>query len=332
MKFAEQLKILYPHFPRHFAKPERKAVNSFEELMKQINDYNGICRCYCSIYNFPDIANLVVDKVCFDFDDDSGKNGDIRCLVDTKALHEKVKDVKHAIVFSGRGFHVYIFTDSEKLQNPKEAIKNFQTKMEVDLELMLDRTIKGDIARILTIPGTFNIRRNRFAIFVSDEDLKMGYEYIKEKAKKQHSELTIYGEKLLSLKEFDTATVRINMEDFKMTDYNETVEEEVLKNAPPCIIRMLKEDGDFRSRWLFTLYMKEMGHSADVTNEIAKKYFSKFKRTDRYKDNYTHYKKVKTLNYVYSKEDFFPNCATIYSEGKCPGRCKHFPIENRFYK
>ena len=336
MKFIDQLKILYPEslFPRQFCKHERLPVKNFEELIKFLNMYNGICNCGATLYNYPS-ENLIIDKIGFDFDKDKKDPTDEKCLEDIKKLHYDLKanDYEHTLVFSGRGFHCYLFTTAEKLMHPKNALKTAHNMFEKKLELTIDETIKGNIAQYFRTPGTLNLKSQRFAIFISEEDLEKGYKYIFERAKNQQSEMKIYGTKKFDLKIYDVAPIQVSVGDFKMTEYSETLDDEVLKDAPPCIVKCLLSDGDFRCRWLFSIYMHEKGFPIEVADKIAKKYFSRFKRTDRYKDNYIHMKKVKTLKYAYDGDDiFFPNCASLFAEGKCPGKCKFWPIEKRLYE
>jgi len=325
---------------REIGFPQRKYCEDKQKFLKMVNLYNKVRNIYFSLYKFNNTnrVHYDFDKVFFDFDIDDDK--------DKKAVEKLVKDiinfteylsssnVKHLICFSGKkGFHVYIFTTNYKnLKNPKEALYNAQKYFSDMLNLEVDKHVMGDIARISRVPNTWHLGGKRYCIPILKNDLYKGWEHIKEKAKEQNFKFKYYGKEFLDLKDFDfqTNTYQVSKEMPKI-DYKIKVNDKIVDRFLPCVKMWLteKEMGTWEARYNFVVFCREMGLPPEVCDEIAKKYFSKMPRTDKYKNNYRHFKAVKCLEYGYKKVDYlFPNCVTLFQKGLCKGKCEHF---NKMY-
>jgi len=294
-------KLLYPLFPRQIAVPFRTTVDR-GEFYQKINLFNGKKRIFSSIYNFTgnfeyDNQAMVIDKIFFDFD---GENALINALA---LIEECVKrDYKFTVFFSGAGFHVYIFTNRARLANPKFALAAFQTQYQG-----MDKTSIGDIARVATVPNTFNTKRGRFCIPVSIEDVKKGIDYIYELAALQRYEAFVYGNTPVDLVKYD------GRPEERYAAFDEPrIDVRKIESLPPCINDILSyEKKGFRGRFLIIVYLKDAGYLKHQIEDVIKEYCS----DDEAKHCIYH---ERQLNYLYWKDMMFPYCEVIKSEGKCP--------------
>ena len=337
----KDLEILYGRFPRQFATPTRVNINSLSELEEMIDSYNGKTRCFCTLYNYSGVdSKVILDKVCFDFDSLILVDNEPVSWHDTVKLHKYLtqEDLMHTIIFSGKGFHVYVFAEQpNRGESSKALLEAAQMFFVEKLHLTIDPTCVGDIARFFGIPSTINLKHNLFVCFISEEDLMKGYSFLKEKAKNQHSQMIIYGRNKMSFDNLKVDSSIIDMSSMKISDFNIEIDDKILSNAPPCIIQALTDTNKdwkgthWKARWLFAVWAKENGWSPIMIDNIARKYFSKFPRTDGLKNNYNHFKKVNVLNYVFQRDEFFPQCEKVSKMGLCPGKCKYYPLNKSLY-
>jgi len=325
------MRELMPDFPRHLGFPERVTINTPDELCTTIKKYNGIRRIFYSLYC---VTNPIIDKIFFDFDS-ANSHTNVLKLRDFAKSH----DYKRMYVFSGNGFHSYIWANPNEKLDQKSSLKATQEAIAKELGLTIgdphvadiDRAVVGDIARIVTLPGTLNTKRKRWATCIDESKLD-DLDWIKKYTETQHTDIIIQGSKLLelipgssnghSLLPMETNT-QIHIDD-----------ENLEKTCPPCVLSMMLEKGDWKSRYYVTVYLKEIGFGPQQIDEIAKKYFSKFPRTDKYRNNYEHFKRNRICEGVFKHADeyMFPNCRTLIADGFCTGKCAYHPIEKKLYK
>lgn len=348
----------YSFFPRQLAFPYRVICHTKEEFYKSVNAYNGIKeRLYASLYNCNEIGkfeNPFIDKIPFDFDlkDDKNKHELVSKLIKTNEMLTDL-NIKHLFQFSTKGFWLFVFTKNyEKIKYHKSAMKEAQTYIANICDLSIgnpsdsdiDFHIIGDVCRISRIFNVYDTERKLYAIPICLEDLEQGYEYIKEKARKQNFVFTYYGSKYLDLKLYDKIPQTefvIDMPYNEQEFYGENINTEIEK-YPPCIQRMINDD-DWKGWFYATLYMKEIeGLSQNEVKTIMKAFLSvKCKETHkRWGNDYNHYREHDSFpNVIYQKDLDFPKCNTIYNaiwntnkdgtKRYCKGKCKFFMS---FYK
>ena len=309
--------ILIKHFPIEIGFPERIVVDK-QKYFELVNKHNGYKNCFFWVYN-----SDIVDKLFFDFD---GENclGEARKFVD----YLKKYNYKFCVLFSGRGFHIYVFTGVyEKLKNPKAALDGAQQHMINETGCVVDEQIVGDIKRLGRIPNTLNIKSRRYCVFLTMEDLELGYEHIANKAKTQCWTEYVHGSNTIDIAVFDSrkSNSNINMPDL---DYEVEIDDDLIKDFIPCVKKWLvnadnnKSGCDYQARYFFAVYCRDTGIPKSVCNKIAFKYFSKKFCNGSNMDAFKHFRKTKVLDYVYDKrDDFFPNCKTLYTMGLCDGKC-----------
>jgi hypothetical protein len=321
------LKALISSFPRHVATPNRVTVKTETQFYEYVNKYNGVKDLYFSVYGTTEqgkFENVMIDKIFFDFDEKDA-------IEDVKRFHNwlKEKDIQHTFLYSGKkGFHLYVFTiNYEKLEKPKDALTNAHDFFIKNLGVKCDQHIVGDIARVSRIPNSFHISGRRYCIPLLREHLYRGIKYIKEKAKEQQFNFVIYGSKLFDMKQFDFV-VKNNFKSIDIPEYkyNIKTEDVVIRKFLPCVQSWLveSESGTWEARYNFAVYCKALCLPKSLCNKLAEKYFSEMPRTDRFRNNYTHFRAVKALEYAYDKDTAFPNCDTLFQKGLCKGKCKFY--------
>lgn len=310
-------------FPLEVGIP-RKIIHNQKEFLNYINLYNGKKSLYRTVYSFkeidntsremPDYDSAIIDSIFFDFDDKECGAYD-----EAYKLHEycKKENIKHSIVMSGRGYHIYIYTTIESLQYKKDAVKSGQMFFIDKLELICDRQVIGDICRLTRVPNTYNIKGGRFCIPLTEEQFDVGDEIIKANAVKQNFVKDVFiGEKLFDLKPFDIkneSEYNLDMGDMKSSDNMK------LGKLPHCIQAVLNNpDINYRGRYLAILYFKEKGYTKDEIFKVLEQYLSPRKL-------YHCVKEERQLQYLFGRDDLiFPSCEKIKEDNQCPGKCEFY--------
>ena len=115
----KNITYLIDDMPKAIGVPERIVFYDKTKLLDYVNLWNGKKRIFLSLYN---VANPQINKLWFDFDsEDSFKN----MLIMHNYCNEH--NYRHIVVFSGGGFHLYIYTKNyENLVDKKMALKLMQ--------------------------------------------------------------------------------------------------------------------------------------------------------------------------------------------------------------
>jgi len=316
----------FTDFPREVGIPSRiGVVNNMQEFLEKVNLYNGKTMVFTSLFSFDKInekgnrgvySSAQIRQIYLDIDEP--KNLDAIRKLHSYCLE---KDYLHLMVFSGGGFHLYLATEyPNQLDNKKGAITNSQLfvidecklKVGVNGGSDIDRHIIGNLAQLVRVPGTYNLKRKRFCISISEEDLKTDLETIREKAKTQNSGLHIYGHKYLDLKPFDSEPRTTREFDLKAEDSKISIENIDIKKFPPCIQKLAGERFiKHYARYILVTYLKELGLSyPDVIkfleNCLAPSVFYHCVRSE------------KQVFFIFRRNDLsFPNCETLKREGFC---------------
>lgn len=318
------LNYLYKYFPRQLATPLRKTVdkNSFYQI---INKSNGKMRIFASVYNYTgdyeiDNKNLVLDKIFFDFDGDD-------CYDKTKFAIDYLTEngYKFLLVFSGGGFHIYLFTEGYgSIKNSKQTLVNAHSYF-IRCGFDFDRAIKGDTARVATIPNTYNNKRKLYAIPISIDDFHKGLEHIKEMAKKQNFRFVCNGGKYFDINRFDTEDEET---EYKVS-YDENIKVDVegadINTLPPCIHNLIRSGKmGFRNRFLTIVYLRDAGWLPNMVESLFNQCLSKKEANHCIKEE-------KQVRYLFNRDvGIFPNCENIKKEGTCP--LKGFCDRTRIYQ
>lgn len=314
-----------------------------ESFFSFINNNNGLKTIYASVYTCDEDNSFFgteISRIFFDFDDGTDSIKDVLNLSNYCIKN----NWKHTIMFSGRkGFHVYVFTKNyEKLNYPKDALINSHDLFISECKINMDMHIRGNIAQTARVPNTWHLSGNRFCIPIAREDLEVGFDYIKEKAKEQQGDFFYYCDDFFDIEKQDYEKYKRNNIDVPEYDYALCTDDKILQRFLPCVQHWLlnkehsetkEEMGNWRARHAFAVYCKAICLPKEVCDTLARKHFGGVKRKDRLRDNYSHFRMVKALDYAYDKDNTLQNCETLWSQGLCPGRCEKFKKSgNPIYK
>ena len=297
---------MFKTFPRECG-PPRKVVYNLKEWIDFVNKYNGLKKAvYTSIYMFenifdnkkPDYESAVIDKLFFDFDDKS-----CDAYKECNTLHQYLlkEDIKHCIIMSGRGYHLYVFVEVFKPENIKSYIYNSQHHFIDTLNLSVDVQVIGNPAQLARVPNTFNGKGKRFCIPLTREQFEKGDEFIKELANKQNFVTNIsIGNKLFDISKFDY--VADNIEDFEFEVDIETSHGNYMNDSPPFIKSLLTNKNlGWNGRYLLILYFKEIGFTKEEVFNILKNTLSPTKFNHCVVEE-------RQLQYLFGRHDLvFPN-------------------------
>ena len=205
--------------PRQMGYPARNGiVYSMKEFLNKVDKFNGFTDVFTSLYSYdkildrkPDYESARITHIYFDLDHND-------CKSNTYKLHKYLSDneLSHTMCFSGRGFHLFVQTEYPNYLKSKKdsiynAVINIAEKCSLSVGINEDSDIDahtiGNIAQLVRVPNTYNIKRKRFCIPISSEQLQFNIERIYELASRQQPRMFIYGNKALPLEEFDREPV-----------------------------------------------------------------------------------------------------------------------------
>lgn len=317
--------MLFKSFPREVG-PPRKTVYNIEEWLKFVNMYNGKKKAvYTSIYKFekiesngkPNYESAIVNKLFFDFDDKSCE-GYKECNI----LHQFLlkEDIKHFIVMSGRGYHLYVLTNPIKPKNPKACIFNAQHNFIDKLKLTVDVQVIGNPAQLARVPNTFNTKGQRYCIPLTEEQFYKGDKYCKELASKQNFiKGTIIGNKLLDIKTFDSINNSSYENIYKASETSINMNANYAKDCPPCILEILKRKNlGWKERYLIIIYFRDIGYTREEVCAILKQHLTEQKFKHCIVDE-------RQLQYLFERHDLiFPSCDRIMNDRLCYKKCDKY--------
>ncbi len=358
----------------------RMEVDNNKDLKNLCNMNNGKNDVYCTVLQYnqlkPDtkktFINPLIDKIFFDIDgglvdkeklrkefkdDKKGykkevKRQDLKNKI--KAYKEMLlfhnyfrkKRIMHVVLFSGGGFHIYVFCNPKHYIYPSSVIANYQIHVEnnvyknlSDKQLKwfygLDNTIIGDYSRHGRKDRTLNPKRNRYCIFLTSETINKGYKWIYNYAKLPVKDCEVFGNKKVNLDNFDIerrikrfcrktkGKEDINEELFgyasldnvNLNDRNTFIDDEmvaILYSLPPCLMFIFDVEPAHEIRWQFVQWLKHMGYNKYETFELCKSL------------NWIDFEKDKTwyqIETIYFKEKELKSCWQLKNMGWCIEGC-----------
>lgn len=302
-----------------------KSVKSIKEISDFIT-INQKHDLYTTVYSYErlnghNLCNYTtskVDKVFMDFDVHSNEEGE-SVLSEVKNFVNSLTDLGfyNSVNFSGRGFHVFVYTKINNLKTPKQAIRSFVLDISERYNLHPDMSVVGDIARLVRLIGTTNTRSGLYCIPLKKDELT-SYKDIKELANQRRNidRSFLNGTKLLNLKEYDG----FNVSNEEISDLNVDLLKEPMDinffksniEDIPCISEVADDDSaGWEKRTLLLGYLKSQGYSVIDARHILKTILSEEKYK---KSNCARTHAEKYYNSSYS----MPSCKRIAEKGLCP--------------
>ncbi|MFW6025474.1 MAG: hypothetical protein ACOCRX_03960 [Candidatus Woesearchaeota archaeon] len=319
---------------REIAIPQRYLITNKEEYINFIRKYNGVTNLYESLYRFkylknnfkPDYESAIIDRMFFDFDSENA-------LSNTIKFHNYLKkyNIKHYIKQSSyMKFHIYVLCKGQ-LQNKKHALTNAMYELIKDVGFSVGKGAKydvdvstfGDLSRICPIAGTYKPKKKSYCNYITPKEL-FDRDKLLEKSKKPFGYKHCIGSRLINLENYDyePPTFLQNI-DFEIEEFNVKFNDKYVNILPPFIKKILanyKEYGNWENRWRFAVLCRDFGYPKNLTDKIAKRYFSRVTNMGSLNGrgtNYDHFIKFNVLKNVYEKQEKykFPNVNKLIEEG-----------------
>jgi len=314
-----------------------------KQFIKLVNANLSSANIYTNVYNFtsfkhpslhPEYDSAVIDRLYFDIDP-RVREGDvwrnIPAYEHMLRVHQwcRKHDYLHFPRFTGSGYDVIIAINPNiYIQNKKECVSNAQSWLCNNLDIEMDKQVKGDLARIHRIDNTFNHKETarRFCIPLSEGIINSGEDNIREVAKKQNFKSNWYGTKYWNIEEFDApqlmfddspALIDIEMPEGYFTDLS--------KSIPECVRNLLaKKSLGWKERRTVILNLRDNCYLLTEAISILKKYLSMHKFTHCIRDE-------RQPHYLYQHGKYlFPNKGELLSLGACPYNDNSYCVKARF--
>lgn len=212
-----------------------KIANSLKDITTFINRNNGKGNLFTSVYSFEAINNnkgiydsAVVDKIFLDFDIKDINGNVIDAYANMRKIAVWLYDNKilFSCNFSGRGYHILLYTKKEFLNNKKQAITNFVNKLLITHNLTngeVDPHLIGNLAGEIRLLNTINLKSGLYCVPLTLEDIfSQNEKNIKIKAMKKQklfSNIHLFGKNLISLKNYDS-DINSDMKNYSFNNNN----------------------------------------------------------------------------------------------------------------
>ena len=308
----------------------RTFIDTEEKLYALLSESYGIVDAFVSVYAFraPRLySSAYVDKVFFDFDAQYSGNP----YLDAKILSDWCDEfnLKHCILSSGRGYHVYIFT-KPLTNNQRGTLGNFQQAVIRALKIRPDfHFTHGNLQIMSRCPFTVHMETGRLCLPICRSDFVKGQDYVERLRNNRDGELIIDGKELLDLNQFlveDQPLRRVSYLDKNKFSGSIFVPEAEL---PACIQQILKKKAPEHYEryylttffhWLasFGSYDMEQDQEVGLIEELIQ-FYSTLEWED-FDENKTRYQVENIVKEKYR----MPNCSWVISNGDCPGLCGHY--------
>ncbi len=308
-------------FPREFAVNGKrlKIVNSINELNNEIRKYINGNNLYTTVYSFRQTngakavySTAIVDRILVDIDNKDSKGNPVNSKEEVHKISDYLlsKNYFFSINFSGRGFHVYIYT---KTTTGGSAVRNYVAELVQRTGAVIDFSVVGDLAREVRLLNTINQKSKLYCIPIKVDEIDIAEKLAVSPRKIDRSYL--YGKTLLDLspyQQFINNSAGIGKQEFNSSfELNVEYTINMLKKIP-CIKDILEnENAGWQQRTLLLIFLKENGYSLNDAQKIIKTFISK----EKYETS------VCTRNHaaaIYARNYRLPNCSFIDKTGLCP--------------
>ena len=317
---------MFEIMPREFNK-KRFFITNMEVYLNYINFFNGKDEVFTNTYNYKetyideynrekfDRKSIIIDRIPFDFDTSESYS-------DMCKLHHYLKkdNISHTVNFSGNGYHVYIHTEISDI-NTILDVSLFQNKICKQLGLDVDPTIVGNPSHLIRIPGTYNKRRGRFCISLTEEEINTSHEEICELAKAQRKGIIKLEGNLFELEHLKSSDILPDFPKFDKPLEDLDIDLELLI---PCLTINIRSGGHLphKDRVFICQYLSEIYRNGRHPKSLNKEELDDIVNniTDFFEDITIDFNRNLTKKYVYGivkKYKNSPSCQTLKMAGKC---------------
>jgi hypothetical protein len=298
---------------------ERRFITTRGALLSYLAFNSPYTDCYISLCpnNDPsDHTREVTDALFFDLDGGwkHPADGLTQALSDAREFNKMYKNVKRSIVFSGRGFHFYLFLNG-MYQLHSLNLSHFDSILD---ELNIDNA-PSNAGKIVRIVDTYNWAAHRYCVSITPEELELDLSEIKSIALSLRHKVYRTGEKPLKLEVLSCSEIK-----YKGTHDIDPPNSIYL---PPCIMSILRtEHPSHEERWAAILYISETVRLGTPIRAFVKekvplikdKVFALIEKD--IKEHWEDYDEKITkdfIDYEIDHYDWSPRCEWFSRRGKC---------------
>jgi len=342
----------------------RRVVKNKDQLQKYVKATNGKDNITTTVYGFRDLKpkgnrceynTAIIPHFVVDLDKDRLTDMDDleagqQCAEEAWRLsaHLLTNGWRHAVWFTGGGFHIWVNLDQEYDLPPKElndllvSGRSLISKWVGDMDLQtLDPVVSFRPDRHIRIPNSFNFKRKVWSIPLSMGTLSQGWDLVVQLAQKPATfGMFVMGEKGMPLEiiERDPNNPFGPQGAFTRQEFDaDAVEVEMKRigNIPmlPCLAEAACEVGSnppHLPRVYLMMYLLDFfgqfsrppsNSPIPIDDRInqAHAFISGLHWSD-YKPDITH----KYLKHGAERQYQTPTCPTLYREGMCIGKCPFY--------
>ena len=314
-----------------------RATNSLIEFCNFINKFNGKFNIYTTLYSFNklspngitgDYNTANVSSIFVDIDVKTSKGEKVDVVNEGKKLVEWLESTnyKFNINFSGRGLHFFIYTNNNKLNNPKIALKKFVEKAVSESGAIVDKSSFGDVAREVRVINTINLKSGLYCVPIKPEELTSIEEIaLIARGQRKFGSDFIFGTKLVDLSQNDGESLITRKSNEKEEKVSTEINVEQFKKVYgdiPCIKDIIEDDhAGYSKRTMFITFMKNKGFTDSEINKVLQEFISDEKWNSS-ECTRTHVEKISKYNYRIA------SCKSYKSKGLCPvenqEECKYY--------
>ena len=332
-------------YPRKIGYPTKIVCKTRQDFVTMYNRLNGsVPKVYVGMYSCDELGNtenVTINVAALDIDWEHKYD----TMVEVHNALTK-RNIMHQVMFSTAGFWIYALC--KPTTYPKEIAKGKVAALQEAMlenttaffgkskEAPIDYAIRGDVERLTRMPSSYDKTRARFAIFLSQDDIEVGYDGIVQISTNATTErrfkvITFCENGLMmdpNAYEAKKVSMSQQMTEFTEVEYNYKVPDSAsdqhkkIFNLIPKFMHgwiLNQELASWQARTFMTLFLREKGFSLEQTKDFLRPYYSIMPRTDEFGDNWSHYEKVKTGELIYKRIDLkFPNYETLATLGLCP--------------
>jgi hypothetical protein len=323
--------------------PRRLVVENKEEFVDFVEAHNGKMNVFTNFYDFDNFYNnrgledaVVYDRLFLDIDahDDKLEEAYDICYCLQKWLVKE--NILHRLMFSGRGFYIFIFGERVSDLRCIRAFFNICKDVVGGSDRLDAHVINA--SRLRRVANTYNFKAKRFCINLTPTILERGLLYIMNLSKNPRNIPVItYGENLVSwpdVSPIEAAEVEIEYVDS-------------IGKLPvlPCLKNsIMTENPSHRIRYLLVQWYNEMLSEMCITdnelnctpreitgpalNNISDQIEEEIKKIASHEDVWIDYNENITrdnVEYIVRGRYMAPSCDTLIREGLCVGKCWRYP-------
>ena len=333
----------------------RKIVHTQTEFEKYWSALRNSQCAYMSVYSFRAVKpngrraeynTAIVGNFVLDFDKKYRKGSDM-IEVDGDEVVDQVArlhyyllgaNIKHAVWFSGNGFHIWIALDKTHLPSSgievshiKAAGRKVINEWKADMELYcMDPTVPFDMARMIRVPNSYNAKQHvlRWSIPVNTQDLTLSWDEICEMAENPLNKAYYYGEHGVNLPIKEVKKKNFRVEGGEPIQFD-TVNMGKIKILP-CLMEAACQVGSnppHVSRASLAMYLgarlRNFLHVSRTTAQMREKHvatISEFLGSLQwadYDEGVTTYHTKTIVDTGYQE-----SCASLMGKGLCIGKCQ----------